>query len=214
MKPELVIFDCDGVLIDSERIAVAIESAELTKLGWTLTEAEVVERFVGRSEQFITDEIGARLGADVAAAWTARFHELYHARCVTELRPVDGIVEALDRIAIPSCVASSTNHATLRHVLTLVGLYERFAGRIFSVSDVARGKPAPDVFLHAAATLRVSPPDCVVVEDSRAGVEAGRAAGMRVLAYAGGFTPAERLEGPSTTVFDDMRALPGLLERA
>lgn len=211
--PTLLIFDCDGVLIESEPLAIRIEVAELTKLGWPITEAEVIERFVGRSEQFICAEIAARLGADVASGWMERFARLYHAACETELRRVDDVVDALDQITIPSCVASSTNHETLRHVLTLVGLYERFAGRIFSVSEVSRGKPAPDIFLHAAARLGADPRACVVIEDSRHGVEAGRAAGMRVLAYAGGLTPAERLEGPRTTVFTDMRDLPRLLAR-
>lgn len=210
-QPALVIFDCDGVLIESEPLAVKIEVAELTRLGWPITEAEVIERFVGRSEQFICDEIAGRLGQEIAAGWRERFAQLYHAACETDLRPVDGVIEALDRITIPSCVASSTNHPTLRHVLSLVGLYERFAGRIFSVSEVARGKPAPDVFLHAAARLGADPGSCVVVEDSRHGVEAGRAAGMHVFAYAGGLTPGERLQGPRTTVFSDMRELPELI---
>ena len=96
-------------------------------------------------------------------------------------------------------------------MLGLTGLYERFAGRIFSSDDVARGKPAPDVFLHAAAQMSARPCGCVAVEDSRAGVQAARAAGMRVLAYAGGLTPAQMLEGPNTVVFHDMRELPSLL---
>lgn len=141
-----------------------------------------------------------------------RFADLYLTACTKELRPVDGVVDTLDRISIPSCVASSTNHETLRYVLGIVGLYERFAGRIFNVADVSRGKPAPDVFLHAAGKLGVAPVNCAVVEDSRAGVEAGRAAGMRVFAYAGGLTPAGDLVGHNTTVFHQMRELPRLLE--
>jgi beta-phosphoglucomutase-like phosphatase (HAD superfamily) len=101
----------------------------------------------------------------------------------------------------------------LRYTLGLTGLYERFAGRIFSSEDVARGKPAPDLFLHAAERMAATPARCVVVEDSRPGVEAARAAGMRVLAFAGGLSPRELLEGTSTLVFDDMRELPRLLDR-
>jgi beta-phosphoglucomutase-like phosphatase (HAD superfamily) len=108
-------------------------------------------------------------------------------------------------------VASSSSHARLRFTLGLTGLYERFAGRIFSVEDVSRGKPAPDLFLHAAAQMGAAPTRCVVVEDSRYGVQAARAAGMRVLAYASGLTPVTALEGPDTVVFGDMRELPGLI---
>jgi beta-phosphoglucomutase-like phosphatase (HAD superfamily) len=122
------------------------------------------------------------------------------------------VLEALDRIALPSCVASSGTHEHLRYTLSLTGLYERFAGRIFSADDVAAGKPAPDLFLHAASEMTTDPAGCVVVEDSRPGVEAARAAGMRALAFAGGLTPAQLLEGPNTVVFDDMRELPGLLD--
>ena len=95
----------------------------------------------------------------------------------------------------------------------MTGLYERFAGRIFSAEDVAAGKPAPDLFLHAAERMAAAPAGCVVVEDSRSGVQAARAAGMRVLAFAGGLTPAELLDGPDTIVFEDMRELPSLLDR-
>ncbi len=99
----------------------------------------------------------------------------------------------------------------MRHTLGVTGLYERFAGRIFSAAEVARGKPAPDLFLHAARQMGIDPAACVVVEDSRPGVQAARAAGMRAFGYAGGLTPAERLAGPGTVVFDDMRELPGLV---
>ncbi len=123
------------------------------------------------------------------------------------------MLDALDRIALPTCIASSGTHDHLRYTLGLTGLYERFRGRIFSAEDVANGKPAPDLFLHAAGRMAAGPAGCVVVEDSRPGVEAARAAGMRVLAFAGGLSPAGALEGPDTIVFDDMRELPRLLER-
>jgi HAD superfamily hydrolase (TIGR01509 family) len=128
-----------------------------------------------------------------------------------ELQPVDGILEALDAISTPSCVASSSTHEHLRFGLGLTGLLERFDGRIFSATDVEHGKPAPDLFLLAAGTLGVAPDRCAVIEDSRYGVEAARAAGMGAFGYAGGLTPADRLAGPATTVFHDMRELPALL---
>ena len=114
----------------------------------------------------------------------------------------------------PGGVASSSGHDSLRFKLELTGLYKRFAGRIFSAAEVANGKPAPDLFLHAASRMGVDPGECVVVEDSRYGVEAARAADMDVLAYAGGLTPAEVLDGPRTVVFDDMRALAELVAGA
>ena len=211
MAWDLVIFDCDGVLVDSERISVRIDVQMLAELGWPLTEAEVVERFVGRSEEYMIGEIEANLGRRPAAGWEERFKHLYREAFEAELEPVDGVVAALDAIAAPTCVASSSSHERLRHTLALTGLLERFDGRIFSAEEVENGKPAPDLFLHAAASMGADPARCAVVEDSRHGVEAARAAGMRVFAYAGGVTSAERLRGPATTVFQEMSELPRLL---
>jgi HAD superfamily hydrolase (TIGR01509 family) len=209
--PELVIFDCDGVLVDSERIAVAIDAFVLSQLGWDLTQEEIIERFVGRSDEYIVSEIEAHLGRQLAPDWEEPFAHLYKEAFEAELRPVDGVLEALDQITIPTCVASSGSHEKMRHTLGLVGLYERFADRMFSASDVTRGKPAPDLFLYAAERMDVRPSRCAVVEDSRHGVEAARSAGMRAFGYAGGLTRAEALAGPGTVVFDDMRQLPALL---
>jgi HAD superfamily hydrolase (TIGR01509 family) len=208
---DLVIFDCDGVLVDSERIAVRVDAVVLGRLGWELSEAEIIERFMGRSEAYMVGEIEAALGRPLPADWDSEFAPLYREALAAELEPVDGVVEALDAIATPTCVASSSTHERLRFTLGLTGLLERFDGRIFSAADVANGKPAPDLFLHAAATLGVEPSRCAVVEDSRYGVEAARAAGMRAFGYAGGLTAADRLAGPATTVFGDMRELPALL---
>ena len=202
------------MLIDSERIAVRVDQVVLARLGWPLSEAEIIERFMGRSEAYMTGEIEAAIGRPLADGWDAEFNPLYHEALAAELRPVDGIVDALDRISIPTCVASSSTHERLRFTLGLTGLLDRFEGRIFSATDVANGKPAPDLFLHAAATLGADPARCAVVEDSIYGVEAARAAGMHTFAYAGGLTPADRLAGPATTVFHDMRELPELLAAA
>jgi HAD superfamily hydrolase (TIGR01509 family) len=207
-----VIFDCDGVLIDSERLAIEVDVKMLHELGWPLSEAEVIERFVGRSDRETRAAIEAHLGRKLPAGWEARAKRLYWEVFAAGLAPVDGILDALDRIALPSCVASSGTHEHLHYTLGLTGLYDRFAGRIFSAEDVARGKPAPDLFLYAAQRMGASPAGCVVVEDSRAGVHAARAAGMRVLAFAGGLSPARLLDGPGTIVFEDMRELPGLLK--
>ncbi len=208
---ELVIFDCDGVLIDSERLAIKVEAQALAMLGWPLSEAEIIARFMGRSDREMHAVIEAHLGRALPGDWYDEMQARYREVFAAELEPVAGVLDVLDRITVPSCVASSATHAHLQYTLGLTGLYERFAGRIFSADEVARGKPAPDLFLHAAGQMGADPAGCVVVEDSRPGVEAARAAGMRVLAFAGGLTSAETLDGPSTTVFDDMRDLPRLL---
>ncbi|MGW7361948.1 HAD family hydrolase [Streptomyces sp. NPDC054841] len=213
----MVIFDCDGVLVDSEPIAVRTHVALGAELGWPLTEAEVMERFVGRSTTSIGEQIAERVGSDTARIWDERFREM-HARAVdTGLKAVSGIAEALDSLEVLGfgpqrrCIASSGSHEKMRHTLGRVGLYDRFEGRIFSAHEVERGKPAPDLFLHAARSLGVDPARCAVVEDSRFGIQAAAAAGMRGFGYAGGLTPAEWLTGPGTVVFTDMRELPALL---
>jgi len=210
-EPELVIFDCDGVLVDSERLAVAVDVVVLERLGWPLTEAEIVDRFVGRPHAYMMSEVEAHLGTKLPDGWEAEYLPLYDAAFAAELVAVDGIADALDRITLPTCVASSSTHAGIRRSLELTGLRARFGERIYSAEDVTRGKPAPDVFLHAAAGMGVDPARCVVIEDSVHGVTAARAAGMQVLAYGGGVVPGDRLRGPDTTVFGHMRELPDLL---
>jgi HAD superfamily hydrolase (TIGR01509 family) len=208
---ELVIFDCDGVLVDSEPIAVRIDVEMLAEVGVEMSEAEVIKLFLGRSPEVLLAETEARLGGRAPEGWfergQARLREAFEA----DLVPVPGIETALDAIDVATCVASSSGHELLRLKLELTGLYERFAGAIFSAADVANGKPAPDLFLHAARQIGVDPSSCVVVEDSPYGVQAARAAGMDALGYAGGLTPAWVLAGPRTVVFDDMRLLPELL---
>ncbi len=212
-RVDLVIFDCDGVLVDSERLAVRVESQLLGELGWPLTEDEVLDRFVGRSDAHMIAAIEAQLGRPVPD-FTEQYLTRLHAAFDDELTAVDGVVAALDAIdagRLRSCVASSGTHTKMARTLGLTGLWERFDGRIFSATEVERGKPAPDLFLFAAAAMGVAPGSCTVVEDSRAGVAAARAAGMQVVGYAGGLTPASWLEGPDTVVISDMSELPGVL---
>jgi HAD superfamily hydrolase (TIGR01509 family) len=211
---KLVIFDCDGVLVDSEPIAIDFDVRSLAGLGWELTADEIVRRFVGRSRAAMFAEIEAHLGRPLPDGWAERFDRDFNDRLRAELEPVDGIHEALavlDGTDLATCVASSGSHEKMRLTLGLTGLWERFQGRIFSAREVARGKPAPDLFLHAAARMGLQPSACAVVEDSRYGVEAARAAGMRAFGYAGSVTGADALRGPGTVVFSDMRELPGLL---
>jgi HAD superfamily hydrolase (TIGR01509 family) len=206
---DLVIFDCDGVLVDSERLAVRIEAEVITALGWPLTEADIVDRFVGRSDSYMQAEIERNIGRGVD--WERELAPHYRKAFEQELRPVAGITDALDRITTATCVASSGTHDKLRFTLGLTGLYDRFAGRIYSASEVANGKPAPDLFLHAARQMGAATARCAVIEDSVSGVEAGVAAGMTVFAFAGGVTPRSKLTRDGVAVFDEMRALPGLL---
>ena len=213
-RVELVIFDCDGVLVDSEPIALRINQEMLANIGWNLTTEEIVDRFVGKSITANRETVEAYLGGPLPDGWLDEFVSRIRAAHAEELERVDGVTEALagiDALGIPTCVASSGTHGKIEHSLRLVGLYERFVGRIFSATDVAAGKPAPDLFLHAAATLGADPAACVVVEDSRYGVLAARAAGMRAIGYAGGVTPAEWLAGPDTTVVEDLRVVPAYL---
>jgi HAD superfamily hydrolase (TIGR01509 family) len=206
---DLVIFDCDGVLVDSERLAIRTESQILNELGWPLSEADVIELFVGRSAHHMQSVIEEQLGRPID--WHAQFESRVRAVCEQELVPVDGVLDALDDIAIPTCVASSSSHEMLRLKLQLTGLWERFAGRIYSADDVEHGKPAPDVFLFAAEHMGVAPNRCAVIEDSISGVEAGVAAAMSVFAFSGGVTGAESLRRDGVVLFDNMYQLSNLL---
>jgi HAD superfamily hydrolase (TIGR01509 family) len=211
----LVIFDCDGVLVDSERLAVRVEAEVLGELGWPLTEDDVIERFVGRSAAYMQASIERELGH--AIDWDATFAPRHRAAFETELEAVHGVADvvvALCERDVPRCVASSSTHESIEFKLRRTGLWDAFGGAVFSVEDVAHGKPEPDVFLHAAQELGVAPATCAVIEDSESGVAAGVTAGMTVFAFAGGVTPAARLARPGVTIFHEMSQLLGLLEHA
>jgi HAD superfamily hydrolase (TIGR01509 family) len=206
---DLVIFDCDGVLVDSERLSIRLDAVLLERLGWPMSESEVVERFVGRTDAAMRAEIEANLGRDIGPEWAA-FSDEYITLFAAELRPVAGVAAAVDAIqaaGYATCVASSGGHEKIRRNLALTGLRDRFGERIFSGDDVEHGKPAPDLFLHAATEMRVDPGRCAVVEDSRHGVAAARAAGMWAFGYGGGVTPASALDGPRTVVFHERTSL-------
>ena len=193
---QLVIFDCDGVLVDSERLSVSVDTRVLAHLGLALTPDEVVDRFVGRSESYWRAEVERELGREMAAGEFEAFDPWYREAFEAELRPMEHIVEllnALDGTGIRTCVASSGTHERMRFTLGHTGLYDRFAGRIFSATEVAEGKPSPLLFLHAAGRMETEPAHCLVVEDSRYGVQAALAAGMRCVGYSGSVTPAATL---------------------
>jgi HAD superfamily hydrolase (TIGR01509 family) len=208
----LVIFDCDGVLVDSEPISCRILTQMLSEVGVTLTPEEVSDRFLGRSMQHCLEVAGELLGR----ALPADFAEDYHARTVAafqaELTVVPGVTALLDALEIPCCVASSGSQAKMRTTLGIVGLLPRFEGRLFSVTEVQRGKPAPDVFLHAAARCSVPAGQCLVIEDSPAGVAAATAAGMTVYGYAGRTSAAVLRAAGAHRIFRDMAHLPQLIE--
>jgi HAD superfamily hydrolase (TIGR01509 family) len=205
-----VIFDCDGVLVDTELISNTVLGALLTEAGLPRTLEDCMRDYRGRSIASVLTmaerSLGAALPFDVAGRYFAEIEEVF----ATELEPVPGVIGALDRISMPSCVASSGPHHKMAVTLQATGLWERFEGRIFSAMDVANGKPAPDLFLHAAAHMGFHPASTAVVEDSLPGVEAAVAAGMRALAFARHSDPAE-LAAAGGEPFDDMAELPGLL---
>jgi HAD superfamily hydrolase (TIGR01509 family) len=211
MTPQLIIFDCDGVLVDSERIAIRIDAQVYGSIGCPITEEEIIRLFVGRSDSEMNLEIERRLGRKLPANFDELSTPLYREAFKKELKPVAGIPELLRDLKLGSCVASSGTHEKMQFTLGLTGLYHFFEGRIFSALEVERGKPAPDLFLYAAKQMDVDPSACIVIEDSPYGIEAAIAAGMRAFAYSGGVVPRSRLERPGVTVFESMYDLPGLI---
>ena len=205
-----MIFDCDGVLVDSEPFSTQALAESLTAFGVPMTTERSVELFMGRSwisgEQTMRDE----LGFDPPPQLREHHARLLAERFESAGEAVPGVRDVLVALRSPSCVASSGDHARIRFVLRVCDLLGFFPDeRIFSADDVEHGKPAPDLFLHAAAAMGFAPHDCVVVEDSPAGVAAARAAGMRVLGFAAR-TPASQL-ADADAVFASMSELPALL---
>jgi len=205
-----VIFDCDGVLVDTEIIANRALASLVTELGIPTTTEESIVRYMGRSWTSVMSILTEELGAPPPEDLLRRYREAVEDAWRSELLPVPGIVEALDRIVLPYCVASSGDHDRIRLTLGITGLLSRFEGRIFSASDVANGKPEPDLFLHAAKRMGFDVPRTTVVEDTVPGVQAGKAAGMRVLAYARLVEP-DLLAAAGGEVFSTMEELPSLL---
>lgn len=214
MSFDLIIFDCDGVLVDSEPIANRVLMDVLAEVGLTMSYDEAMRTFVGRSDQACVAMIEARLGHPLPAGFAAEWDSRAMSAFRRELRAIDGVQHALERIAVPVCVASNSTHDRMRLKLELSGLLQEFDGRLFSAADVEHGKPHPDLFLHAARTMRTAPAACAVVEDTTVGVTAGVAAGMAVFGYAGGAdTDPADLERAGARVFYRMADLPTLLEQ-
>jgi HAD superfamily hydrolase (TIGR01509 family) len=204
------------VLVDSERIAAPILAEQLTALGLPTTTADVDRDFKGRSWESGLEVIRARRGGE--EPWPElreRYRTALFAAFDDRLQPIRGVVEALDALdaaGVPYCVASSGDHERIRRGLRAAGLLDRLPDEaIFSVEDVERGKPAPDLFLHAAQQMGFDPPATAVVEDSPAGVQAGVAAGMRVLGYVAADADADALASQGAEPFQDMARLPIVL---
>lgn len=182
-QTRLVIFDCDGVLVDSEPLANVVMAEALTAQGWPMTGEEAVARFKGGHMHQVHAALETELGRAVSRAWIADFDTACRT-ALTGVKAVDGIADLIDRVRLAGmsiCVASQGPHEKMAVTLKAAGLNEVFAGRIFSSVDVERPKPAPDLFLHAAKSCGVSPENCIVIEDSQTGVVAARAAGMKVI---------------------------------
>lgn len=208
---QLVIFDCDGVLVDSEPVANRTLGEMLRELGLDLTQEQIFQSFVGYSMAHVMRVIESMLGRPPPENFLRDLQARTFAAFKTELHAMPGIEFALDRLGVPFCVASSGDHEKMQTTLGITGLLPRFAGRIFSVTQVAHGKPAPDVYLFAARQLGAEPSACVVVEDTPPGVQAGVAAGMTVFGFCA-HTPADKLEAAGAhRTFDDLRLLPEML---
>ncbi|GJD64970.1 HAD family hydrolase [Methylobacterium frigidaeris] len=217
-RPELVIFDCDGVLVDSEPISLVRLTENLQRIGVPIDLDTVARRFTGTSMTSIMAHIADDYGVptpkgfvDAVRADTLRAFD-------AELTAIAGAAAVLETMRERRCVASSSDPQRLRHALSLTGLLPHFDDHVFSAAMVARGKPFPDLFLYAAGQMGVAPEDCVVIEDSVPGVTAARAAGMPVLGFCGGGhwahdrAGADLLAAGAVRVFDEFTDLPHLLE--
>ena len=212
MKPfELVIFDCDGVLVDSERITTGVMAAMLQEMGVPITTAELYDRVHGRSLAQCLVVMTQLLGKSLPEDFVPALRQRAAAALWAEVTPIPGVTEALAHIETAVTVASSGEREKMLLTLGRTGLLARFGNNIYSTADVSHPKPAPDIYLHAARQNGVAPHACAVVEDSPAGVQAGVAAGMTVFGYAAA-TPAQQLkEAGAHVVFADMAELPALL---
>lgn len=219
MSPELIIFDCDGVLIDSEVVACRADAECLAQVGVTLSVEEIIHRYLGISAAEMCADIETRHRIRLPPDFGETMRQRVAAAFETELLPISGVAEVLPALPMRRCVASSSSPERLRHSLALTGLLHWFEPHVFSATQVVRGKPAPDLFLFAAASMRASPEECVVIEDSVPGVQAAVSACMRPIGFIGGSHcrpgHADRLRAAgAAAVIDDMRGLPAVLASA
>jgi len=186
LPTELVIFDCDGVLVDSEPLSFDCLVAALHEQGWPLSREEAMGRFLGTSVDFVRDSLAAELGHPPPDDFIEGLQQRTLAAFVERLQPTPGSLAMLADLRLPRCVASSSRPERIRLSLQVTGLLDYFDPHLYSAAQVRRGKPAPDLFLHAARCMGVAPGACLVVEDSLSGIRAARAAGMAVVGFTGG----------------------------
>jgi HAD superfamily hydrolase (TIGR01509 family) len=215
---DLVIFDCDGVLVDSEVISCRAHAETLTRHGYPITADQVLQRFLGVSDREARLAIESELGRKLADNFEIQMRHAALQLYKDHLRLIPHVAETVAGLSLPKCVASSGTPEKIRHGLTCAGLHDHLAPHLFSAVQVKRGKPAPDLFLFAAEQMKASPERCLVIEDSVPGVTGARAAGMTVLGFYGGShctpTHAAMLTAAGAhETFDDMRQLPALIAR-
>jgi HAD superfamily hydrolase (TIGR01509 family) len=218
MGPDLVIFDCDGVLIDSEALACRTDAACLAEIGIAMSAEEIMDRYVGISDDTMFADIARRHGRELPTGFTETVRRRVAAAFDSDLVAMPGVEAVLTALQGPRCVASSSAPPRLRHSLGLTGLLRHFEPNVFSATQVARGKPAPDLFLFAAASMAAAPAACAVIEDSVPGVQAAVAAGMPVIGFTGGghcrAGHADRLRGAgAAAVTAEMAQVPELVAR-
>jgi HAD superfamily hydrolase (TIGR01509 family) len=216
---DLLIFDCDGVLVDSEVISTRMLRETLIGHGLTVDLAYVNATYLGRSTSVVRDDFARLTGRSLAASFETDFLARLIAAYRSDLAAMAGVEPLLDALDIPACVATSSSMERVRTSLELTGLLPRFEGRIFTSSMVARGKPAPDLFLHAARSLGAEPARCLVIEDSEAGIAAAKSAGMAVWRFIGGSHLRERsaallAAGADVPLFTHMDAMAKALRDA
>lgn len=215
---DLIIFDCDGVLVDSEIIAAQVESKLLTDAGYPISTEEMGERFAGMTWRNILFEVEREASIPLSASLLDQSEKLLDIKLANDVQPILGVPQALAKLPMPRCICSNSSSARLEMMLTRVGYFKLFAPNIFSAKDLGadRVKPKPDIFLHGAEQMNVSPANTIVVEDSVHGVHAARSAGMRVIGFTGAShtypSHADRLtDAGAETVVSRMSDLPGVV---
>ncbi|WP_420959818.1 HAD family hydrolase [Brucella sp. IR073] len=216
--PELIIFDCDGVLVDSEIIAARVESELLTDAGYAIEPDEIAERFSGLTWPSILMLVEREAGIPISASLIEKSDRILDERLANEVEAIEGIAKAASALKLPKCICSNSSTRRLELMLKRVGLYDLFAPDIFAAGEVGtkKGKPAPDVFLYAAEKFGADPKNVIVIEDSVHGIHGARAAGMRVIGFTGGAHTypghADRLtEAGAETVINRHRDLPAVI---
>lgn len=205
-----ILFDCDGVIVDTENLSNDLLRTMLKKLGLELDDQTLHDKFTGFTNQENLQNAEAMLGKALPDDFDSIYRQKFQALMEEELAPITGVVELLNKITVPIAMATNARRQEMNYKLNKIQLAERFSTR-FCVEDVAKGKPSPELYLTAAQALSTEPKDCIVIEDSVAGIRAGRAAGMRVFAFSESVPAELQLAAGATEVFNSMKELEGLL---